>query len=155
MAPPRTQWATYVFFNFLNPLLYTHHRYYRLKVQVDRILEKKGFFFNVGIGLVFGSTAYLLATPLMPMYVNKTSEESEQDCKDLLTILKLEGRKELGSTLIYEARTEIINRLYSVVDKIQVRQQRLAMEKEKELIEALKREKAAKAAAASAPAAGQ
>eukprot|EP00744_Colponema_vietnamica_P022353 GILI01032089.1.p1 GENE.GILI01032089.1~~GILI01032089.1.p1 ORF type:complete len:148 (-),score=17.01 GILI01032089.1:7-450(-) len=135
---PRAAWATFVFFNFLDPILYTHHRYYRLKVKVDRFLEKRSFWFNAGVGILFGSTAYFLMTPMLPMHVNKSNKEVKQDMEDLLTILQRDGRKEIGATLISDIREDIVCRVHLAVDAMELRRQKAAMAKEKALIEELK-----------------
>ncbi|KEG07884.1 hypothetical protein DQ04_08561000 [Trypanosoma grayi] len=129
-SPARLKWATFVFWNFLDPVFRVHFRYYRRKVAVDRYLERRGICANIAIGVTFGLTLYftLVSTFLLPTPV--ASEYSMQDnAKEILRAMKCDTTKELPAFLLMRAKREIIGKLHVAADRAEVKRQREEVDK--------------------------
>lgn len=120
-----TKWATFVFWNVINPTLYTHHTYYRKKVLLDRMLEKRSGWFNVACGVLVGTTGYLMISPLL--IDNRAAVDAAQDTKDVLRILKLDTSKEIPIILLEKAKSDIVAKVYVTNDKADIRRQKEEM----------------------------
>ena len=130
------KWATFVFWNVVNPTLYTHHTFYRKKVVLDRILEKRSGWFNTAMGTLVGTTAYLMVSPML--IDDRAAVDAAQDTKDVLRILKLDTSKEIPIILLEKAKSDIVAKVYVTNDKADIKRQREEMAKLKAQIGEMK-----------------
>ena len=130
------KWATFVFWNVVNPTLYTHHTFYRKKVVLDRILEKRSGWFNTAMGTLVGTTAYLMVSPML--IDDRAAVDAAQDTKDVLRILKLDTSKEIPIILLEKAKSDIVAKVYVTNDKADIKRQRVEMAKLKDQIGEMK-----------------
>ncbi|AAZ13072.1 uncharacterized protein TEOVI_000912700 [Trypanosoma equiperdum] len=125
VSPARVKWATFVFWNFLDPTFRLHFRYYQRKLAVDRYLERLGVVANVGIGVTFGLMFYnlLIARFLLPRSVS-SGHSMEENANEVLRVLKYDTTKELPAFLLMRAKREVISKLHVAADKAEVKRQR-------------------------------
>jgi hypothetical protein len=132
------KWASFVFWNFLNPVFYAHHRFTRRKVVVDRYLERSGFFVTAGLGVMFGGAAYLAAASYLPGSGVPAGFTVEEGANVILRAMGMESNKEFPVFTLLRAKAEIMTKLHSAMDRIEVRKQREAVEAMKRQMEELR-----------------
>jgi hypothetical protein len=149
------KWATFLHNRFLNPLFYTHHRYFRKKVVIDRFLESRTFGVNVGIGFVFGIVIYIGISNLSPFVVAANSAAGSAAAEGIaIRLNSSQARKnvaELSKKLnggeknfepphfaLERARYTILSRMCVAKDHMAVKQQRLDVQRVAEEISKLK-----------------
>lgn len=140
MADPRgaIKWATFVFWNFLNPAFYTHHRYYRNKVVLDRFLERKGFVVTAGLGIAIGGVSFLFIQPFLPNSGLPQDHTMQDSANTILRAMNMDASKEFPVFTLLRAKSEIFTKLYAAVDKADVKRQKAEVERVKLELESLK-----------------
>ena len=123
------KWASFVFWNFINPVFYTHHRYFRQKVVIDRFLESKSLSFNCGVGFVFGIVIYYGIANLSPYILR--GEDSRKPMRltmsrtdDLMVKLTGEVSCEIPMYSVERARYIILSKMCLAQDRMAVKRQR-------------------------------
>lgn len=132
------KWATFVFWNLLNPVFHAHHRYTRRKVVVDRFLERSGFFVTAGLGVMFGGATYLAAASYLPGSGVPAGFTVEEGADVILKAMGMESNKEFPVFTLLRAKAEIMTKLHAAMDRIEVRKQREEVEAMKRQLEELR-----------------
>lgn len=139
MAPlGSTKWATFTFWNVINPVLQRHHFYYRRKVAVDKYFESQGFLVTTGIGVLFGGAVYFVLVPMLPGNGAPFGETLEMNANGVLKDLGLETSKEFPIFTLLRAKAEIMNRIHIAMDRVDVRKQKDEVARLKREVDALK-----------------
>jgi hypothetical protein len=136
----RTKWATFAFWNFINPVLKQHHMFYRRKVAVDRYFESQGFLITSGIGVLFGGAVYFVLVPILPGNGAPYGETLEMNANGVLKDLGLEASKEFPIFTLLRAKSEIMNRIHIAMDRVDVRKAKDEVARLKREVEALKQQ---------------
>lgn len=123
-SPASVKWASLLFWNVLNPLLHLHHRYFRRKVQLDRLLEKQHFMVNAGLAFLGGLTVYFgVLHHLFPSTIPSDEAYSfVDDSRQVLALMmgeasntKAEG-KELPAFQLMKVKGDIMGRMHAAAD---------------------------------------
>nr|CCC92088.1 conserved hypothetical protein [Trypanosoma congolense IL3000] len=124
-SPARVKWATFVFWNFLDPAFRLHFKYYQKKRMLDRYLERLGVVANTVIGVTFGLVLYnlVVARVVLPQPVG-SGRSTFEDAGEVLRVMKYDATKELPAFLLMRAKREIIGKLHVAADKAEVKRQR-------------------------------
>lgn len=138
MVLSRTKWATFAFWNVIDPLLRKHHIYYRRKVAVDRYFERQGFAVTTAVGVLFGGAVYFAIVPMLPGNGAPYNETLEQNANAVLRDLGLECSKEFPIFTLLRAKAEIMNRIHIAMDRVDVRKQKEEVARLKREVQSLK-----------------
>ncbi|KAG8349134.1 hypothetical protein ERJ75_001236800 [Trypanosoma vivax] len=136
-SPARFKWATFVFWNILDPAFRAHFRYYRKRRAADRYLERLGALANVAIGVTFGLTLYqlIVARWLLPPPVGSERTMAE-NANEVLRVMGYDATKELPAFLLMRAKREIIGKLHVAADKAEVKRRREEVQRLQRIVQA-------------------
>ena len=118
------KWATFIYKTILIPGVTLHHRYWVRKVAIDQYLEQKSLKFNVMLGLIFGSVAYLCTVPLRTYKVDRTLWQLRADSVEVAeAILKRHGalNGQFAYVVIHNTQEEIQCAVLAARDEAEVR----------------------------------
>jgi hypothetical protein len=117
------KWATTLYKNLLLPSFHVHFRYFQRKAQLDRILEQLHPMANIGLGILFGTVAYLIITPLRPNGVDKSLKALQVDLVEALAKMHVDFRQEFYPFAVNRIRTEIVSRALVARDEAEAKKQ--------------------------------
>jgi hypothetical protein len=132
------KWATTLYRVVLLPSFHLHYRYFQRKAALDRMLERLHPLANVALGVLFGSVAYLIVTPLRPNGIDKSLRQLQLDLVEALAQMHVDFRQEFHPLAVARIRSEIVSRALVARDDAEARRQTQEVEHLKEQIASLK-----------------
>jgi hypothetical protein len=136
------KWASFLFWKILNPIFYTHHRYTRKKVVIDRFLESRTFVFNCGVGGIFGVVLYYAIAGLSPYTIreDRLAERTQTRSGIFPRLLNISQIDELAKKMNGEATVEMphyaLERArYTILTKMCVARDHMAIKRQRVEVE--------------------
>ena len=115
------QWATRLSQTVVFPGIFLHHAYWRRKVVLDRILERRSASANVGLGCLFGLVGYFGMMPLRAHAVDETTVQLNGYANDIMAIMRVDPKHEFPGQALMRIRDEVITKTYIANDRVQIK----------------------------------
>ena len=118
------KWATAAYRRVVYPAIYVHQQYWRRKVGLDRMLERRSPLTNVLTGVVLGVAVYFILLPLRSYPVDKTAWQLADDFNSMIQTMHVDPTVELPVVALMRIKQEVGAKVLVANDAAAIRSQR-------------------------------
>lgn len=115
------KWASFLFWNVIEPTLRVHFRYFRYKVAVDQYLERQRWWVNLMIGFAIGWPIGICIVACRPTKVQKSLKELERDALETFAQLRLDVLREMPLFALWRVQHTIMTAAHEANDRVEAR----------------------------------